>query len=420
MSYFHITGGRPLEGVCAVHGSKNSALPILAACLLTREEVTLHHCPDLTDVSAALEILAHLGRPARREGGSVTIAGGPVICGEIPDALMRAMRSSIIFLGPLLATAGEAHLTMPGGCEIGARPIDLHLAAVRALGAAVSEDPRGLHCTAPTLTGGDLFLSLPSVGATENAMLCACGAHGVTTIHNAAREPEIAALQDFLNTLGADIRGAGGSVITVTGGKTLSGGEYTVMSDRIVAATVLCAAACAGGDVTVSGVDYRQLSPVTAILSEAGCRVNSEPFSVRLRRDPDRPLRAVCAVRTSPYPGFPTDAQAPVMASLATGLGTTLFVENLFENRYRHVPELLRMGADIEVEGRVAVIRGVPRLHGASLEASDLRGGGALTAAALGAEGESTLGSLCHIDRGYEHLEHIFARLGGSIVRKDF
>lgn len=420
MSYFQITGGRPLEGVCAVHGSKNSALPILAACLLTREEVTLHHCPDLTDISAALAILAHLGRPARREGGSVIISGGPVICGEIPDALMRAMRSSIIFLGPLLATAGEAHLTMPGGCEIGARPIDLHLAAMRSLGAVVTEDSKGLHCTASTLAGRDIFLSLPSVGATENAMLCACGAQGVTTIHNAAREPEIAALQDFLNSLGAEIRGAGGSVITVTGGRTLSGGEYTVIGDRIVAATVLAATACAGGDVTVSGVDYRQLSPVTAILSEAGCKVTSEPFSVRLHRDAARPLRAVCAVRTSPYPGFPTDAQAPVMASLATAMGTTLFVENLFENRYRHVPELLRMGADIEVEGRVAVIRGVPRLHGAALEASDLRGGGALTAAALGAEGVSTLSNLHHIDRGYEHLEQIFARLGGDIVRKDF
>lgn len=419
MSYFQITGGNPLEGICPIHGSKNSALPILAACLLTREEVILHHCPDLTDISAALAILSHLGRSVRREGDSVTVSGGPVLRGEIPDPLMRAMRSSIIFLGPLLATAGEAHLTMPGGCEIGARPIDLHLAAVRALGATVTEDACGLHCAASALSGTDIFLSLPSVGATENAMLCACGARGTTTIHNAAREPEIVALQDFLNAMGAHIRGAGGSVITINGGYPLSGGEYTVIGDRIVAATVLSAAACTGGDVTVTGVDYRQLSPVTAILSEAGCKVTSEPLSVRLRRSPAQPLKAVSAVRTSPYPGFPTDAQAPVMAALATGIGTTLFVENLFENRYRHVPELLRMGADIEVEGRVAVIRGVPRLHGASLEATDLRGGGALTAAALGSEGESTLYNLHHIDRGYERLEQIFARLGGNIVRKD-
>ncbi len=418
MSHFQITGGSPLEGVCSVHGAKNSVLPILAACLLTEGEVTLHHCPDLTDVSAALEILAHLGRPARREGETVTVSGGPVTSGSIPESLMRAMRSSIIFLGPLLAVTGSAHLTMPGGCEIGARPIDLHLAAVRTLGATVTEDAQGLHCTASSLEGRDIFLSMPSVGATENAILCACGAKGVTTIHNAAREPEISALQDFLNSLGGEIRGGGGSVVSVTGGRPLSGGEYTIMGDRIVAATLLAATACAGGDVTVSGVDYRQLSPVTAILSEAGCHITSEPTSVRLRRDTTCPLRGVSAVRTSPYPGFPTDAQAPVMAALAAGDGTTLFVENLFESRYRHVPELNRMGADIGVEGRVALIRGVPCLHGARLVADDLRGGGALTAAALGAQGESSIYGLHHIDRGYQHLEEIFSRLGGNIRRK--
>ena len=417
MSYFQVTGGAPLEGVCPVQGAKNCVLPILAACLLTEREVTLHHCPDLTDVAAALEILAHLGRPARREGDTVTVAGGPVTSGSVPEPLMRAMRSSIIFLGPLLAVAGCAHLTMPGGCEIGARPIDLHLSAIRALGASVTEDADGLHCAAPALEGRDIFLSLPSVGATENSILCACGARGVTTIHNAAREPEIAALQDFLNTLGARVRGAGSSLITVVGGRSLSGGEFAIMGDRIVAATLLSAAACAGGDVTVSGVDYRQLAPVTAVLAEAGCRLTSEPHSVRLRRDRSVPLRAVSAIRTAPHPGFPTDAQAPVMAALAASQGTTLFVENLFESRYRHVPELKRMGADIEVEGRVAVVRGVPRLHGARLEAWDLRGGGALTAAALGAEGESRVWGLHHIDRGYEHLETMLARLGGEIRR---
>lgn len=417
MSYFQITGGTPLEGVCSIHGAKNSVLPILAACLLTEGEVILHHCPDLTDVSAALDILAHLGRSVRREGGDVIVSGDSPTRGSIPEPLMRAMRSSIIFLGPLLATVGEVHLTMPGGCEIGARPIDLHLAAMRTLGAEITEDILGLHCTAAQLEGRDIFLSLPSVGATENAMLCACGAEGVTTIHNAAREPEIAALQEFLKQLGAQVRGAGGSVISVTGGQPLHGGEYTIPGDRIVAATLLSATACAGGDVTVSGVDYRQLSPVTALLAEAGCKVSSEPFSVRLRRDPARPLSAVSVVRTAPYPGFPTDAQPPVMAALSAASGTTLFVENLFENRYRHIPELCRMGAEIEVEGRVAVVRGVPKLHGARLEAHDLRGGGALTAAALGAEGESTLHGLHHIDRGYEHFETVLSRLGGQIVR---
>lgn len=417
MSYFQITGGSPLEGVCPIHGAKNSVLPILAACLLAEGEITLHHCPDLTDVSAALDILSHLGRSVRRDGSTVTVSGGKPTGGSVPEALMRAMRSSIIFLGPLLATVGEAHLTMPGGCEIGARPIDLHLAAMRALGADISQDAEGLHCIAPHLTGQSIVLSLPSVGATENAILCACGALGDTTIHNAAREPEIFALQSFLNSLGARIRGAGGSVISVSGGHPLTGGEFTVPGDRIAAATLLSAAACTGGDVTVSGVDYRQLSAVTAVLAEAGCRITSEPFSVRLRRDRSHPLGAVSAVRTAPYPGFPTDAQPPVMAALTLGKGTTLFVENLFENRYRHIPELRRMGADIEVEGRVAVLRGVSQLHGARLEAQDLRGGGALTAAALGADGESTVHGLQHIDRGYENLEDMIARLGGQILR---
>lgn len=419
MSHFHITGGTPLEGVCAVHGAKNSVLPLLAACLLTEGEVTLHHCPDLTDVSAALDILAHLGRSSQRQGQSVTVAGGPVTGGSVPAPLMRAMRSSIIFLGPLLATVGEARLTTPGGCEIGARPIDLHLSALTALGAQIDQTPEGLVCTAPRLRGCDLSLSLPSVGATENAMLCACGAEGETVIRGAAREPEIVELQAFLNSMGGQVRGAGGSVITVTGKRSLNGGEFTVMGDRIVAATLLSAAACAGGDVTVEGVDYRHLSPITAVLAEAGCRVESGPRSVRLRRDREKPLRAVSPIRTAPYPGFPTDAQPPVMAALTGGTGVTLFVENLFENRYRHIPQLCRMGAQIEAEGRVAAVRGVPRLHGAALEAADLRGGGALAAAALGAEGESTLAGLHHVDRGYARLEEMLAPLGAKIVRKD-
>ncbi len=417
MSHFQITGGAPLEGALPVHGAKNSVLPILAACLLAREQVVLHNCPDLTDVTAALAILEHLGCSTRREGDTVVVQPGAVITNAIPEALMRPMRSSIIFLGPLLARTGGAHQTMPGGCEIGARPIDLHLAAMRALGASITEDGAGLHCTAAKLNGCDIHLSLASVGATENAMLAACGAEGTTTITNAAREPEIVALQEFLNLLGARVCGAGGGVITVEGGRPLGGGSFTIMGDRIVAATLLACGACAGGDVTVFGVDWRQVSTVAAILSEAGCSVTSGEGMVRLKRDRDRPLSAVSTIRTAPYPGFPTDAQAPVMAALTKSRGTTLFVENLFESRYRHVPELIRMGADIDVEGRVAVVRGVERLHGAKLEACDLRGGGALVAAALGAEGESTIYGLHHIDRGYQRLEEMLRRLGGTIAR---
>lgn len=418
MSYFQITGGTPLEGALPVHGAKNSVLPILAACLLARDQVVLHNCPELTDVAAALAILEHLGCKTKREGDTVVIIPGGPITNTIPEELMRPMRSSIFFLGPLLARTGGAHQSMPGGCEIGARPIDLHLAAVRALGAVITEDGDGLHCTAGDgLKGCEIHLSLASVGATENALLAACGAQGTTTITNAAREPEIVALQEFLNLLGARVCGAGGGVITVEGGRPLSGGSYTIMGDRIVAATLLSCGACAGGDVTVFGVDWRQVSTVAAVLSEAGCTVTSGEGMVRLRRDPDRLLRAVSTVRTAPYPGFPTDAQAPVMAALTKSKGTTLFVENLFESRYRHVPELVRMGAEIEIEGRVAMVQGAPRLHAAQLEACDLRGGGALTAAALGAEGTSTVHGLRHIDRGYQRLEEMIRRLGGNIVR---
>ncbi len=415
MSEFHITGGRPLSGEVSIHGAKNSVLPILAAAVLAPGVSVIHNCPRLSDVSASLAILEHLGCKTVREGDTVTVDAACLNCCDVPDELMREMRSSVIFLGAVLARTGRAEMNLPGGCELGPRPIDLHLSAMRALGAQISEGPGGLHCTAPRLVGREINLSLPSVGATENIMLCACGAEGTTTILNAAREPEIVDLQDFLNAIGARVRGAGSSVISVEGKRPLHGGEHTVIGDRIVAATYLTAAAAAGGDVSVQGVDYRHLSTVTAILREAGCEVCSEKGRVRLICS--APLKAVRPVHTAPYPGFPTDAQAPVMAALAAGTGTTVFVENMFENRYRHVDELARMGADIRVEGRVAVVCGVSRLHGNSVKASDLRGGAALAVAALGAEGETLLTGLHHIDRGYERLEDDLRALGAEIKR---
>jgi UDP-N-acetylglucosamine 1-carboxyvinyltransferase len=262
-------------------------------------------------------------------------------------------------------------------------------------------------------------LSLPSVGATENAILCAVGADGPTTITNAAREPEIGDLQSFLNSLGANIRGAGSSTITVEGGRELSGGEYAVMGDRIVAATLLSAAAAAGGRVRLSGVDWRHLSTVLSVFHQAGCRVESRLEYVELERDRNVSLKGVPTVRTAPYPGFPTDAQAPVMAALAASDGCTLFVETMFDSRYRHVPELIRMGADITTEGRVALVRGVERLHAARVEASDLRGGGAMAVAALGAEGTTVLSGLRHVDRGYDGLEEMLCALGAQVERRE-
>ena len=418
MSEFHISGGIPLEGELTVHGAKNSVLPILAACLLTRRQVTIQNCPRLTDVSAALTILEHLGCTARWEGNTVVLDPSAADGTEIPEGLMRSMRSSIIFLGPLLARNGLARLTYPGGCELGPRPIDLHLAAMRQLGAKVTEGPEGLCCEG-RLVGCDIHLSIPSVGATENAMLAAVGAAGETTITNAAREPEIMELQRFLNLLGGKVRGAGSSTISVEGMRPLFGGSYTIMGDRIVAITLMSAAAAAGGTVRLEGVDWRHVSTVSAVLAEAGCGVYSDSGGVTVSRDAGRPLRGVPTIRTAPYPGFPTDGQAPVMAALAAGQGTTMFVENMFDSRYRHVPELVRMGADITTEGRVALVRAVSKLHGARVEAADLRGGGALAVAALGAEGDTVLSGVHHIDRGYERLETLVCQLGGSMTRQE-
>lgn len=418
MCEFLISGGQPLEGELTVQGAKNSVLPVLAACLLAGQPVLLRGCPRLTDVEAALKILTHLGCRISWAEDGLLIDPAEADGDEIPENLMRAMRSSVIFLGPLLAKNGAAHLTYPGGCELGPRPIDLHLAAMRALGAEVSEGAEGLVCKGK-LTGCEITLAIPSVGATENAMLAAMGADGVTSINNAAREPEIAELQRFLNLLGGRVRGAGGSVITVEGRRALGGGEYAIMGDRIVAATLMSAAAAAGGDVRLDGVDWRHVSTVSAVLAEAGCSVLSDSRGIRVSRRSDHPLRGDLTIRTAPYPGFPTDAQAPVMAALCAGRGTALFVENVFDSRYRHVSELVRMGADITVEGRVALVRGVPRLHGARVECTDLRGGGALVAAALGAEGETVLTGLRHIDRGYERLEKMAEQLGGRITRRE-
>lgn len=285
------------------------------------------------------------------------------------------------------------------------------------MGCSVVEEGEVIHCYGKP-RGGEIRLTIPSVGATENAMLCAAGGSGITTIVNAAREPEIVQLQEFLNALGAEVCGAGGSTITVTGGHPLHGGSCRVIGDRIVAATLLSAAAAAGGEVRLSGVDWRHLSTVLAVLHQAGCRVESGEREIVLRRDPAQPLRAVPPIRTAPYPGFPTDAQAPVMAALCTARGSTVFEETVFASRYRHVPELRRMGARIRTDGRTAEVHGVAQLHGACVTATDLRGGGALAVAAAAAQGESVISGLHHIDRGYEALEEMLRRLGVRAQRR--
>ena len=414
MSYYEILGGRPLSGSLAVHGAKNSVLPILAACLLVPGQCVLHNCPDLSDVSATLDILRLLGCRAEREGDTVWIDASALSRSEIPEHLMREMRSSVIFLGALLARLGEAELSYPGGCELGPRPIDLHLSALRALGAEILEEQGALCCRGSTgLRGREICLSIPSVGATENAMLAACGCAGVTAIVGAAQEPEIIDLQGFLQAAGAQVTGAGTPTITVQGGIPLHPVEYRVMGDRIAAATYLCAAAAAGGEVEMTGASADTLTAVLSCLEEAGCTLHTAPDKIALTcRDP---LRGIRPVRTAPYPGFPTDAQAILMAALAGGEGATMFVENIFDSRYRHVDELRRMGADIQVAGRAAMVSGVGRLHGAAVRSTDLRGGAALVVAALGAEGTTQVAELRHIRRGYQALDRNLRALGADI-----
>ncbi len=413
--YFAVTGGRPLAGEVRVHGAKNSALPILAATLLARGESVVHNCPDLTDIQTALDILSCLGCRVRRTGETVAVDASGAQGTAIPHGLMGKMRASVLFLGALLARQGAASACWPGGCALGRRPIDLHIRAFQALGAQVETRGEALHLTARKLAGRRLSLPFPSVGATENAMLTACGASGLTRICNAAREPEIVDLQGFLQALGAQVSGAGTEEIRVSGGLPLHPGVYRVMPDRIVTATYLCAVASAGGQGRLLGAKGDHVEPVTAALSAAGCQVQSVPEGLLIRRD--GPLRGVGALQTGPYPAFPTDAQPLLVAALAGGTGKTAITETIFDHRFRYAQGLTALGAQVRVEGDTLYLTGHP-LHAAVVEAPDLRGGAALTLAALAAEGESRITGLGHIDRGYEALEDGLAALGADIRRE--
>ena len=415
MSRLLIRGGNRLQGEVTIQGAKNSVLPILAATILTGGSVELRRCPRLRDVEASIRILQALGCKAGWRGDVLEVDTAGMSGCDVPDALMREMRSSVIFLGAILARCGEAVLTSPGGCELGPRPIDLHLSGLRALGAEIDDTDGTLHCKAAKLTGREIVLGFPSVGTTENLMLAACGAEGVTVLSNAAREPEIEDLQGFLNTCGAVITGAGTSTVVIRGGRPLHGGTYTILPDRIAAATYLCGAASAGGEVFLRDAREEHLSAVTAVLREAGCDVTGGSAGIVCRRTGR--LTAPRPIRTAPYPGFPTDAQAILMAALLRCRGAAVFEENLFSSRYRHVDELARMGADIRVSGRTAVVLGVERLHGAVVRCTDLRGGAALCAAALAAEGETSISDITHIDRGYQSIEDDLAALGADIRR---
>ena len=414
MGQLFIKGGSRLCGEVNIQGAKNSVLPILAATLLAGGEVELQNCPRLRDVDASIRILRALGCKARWEQSSLVVDTTTLKCCAVPDTLMREMRSSAIFLGAILARCGRAELSYPGGCELGPRPIDLHISGLRMLGAEIKEAGGVLWCEAACLRGREIVLALPSVGATENLMLAACGAEGTTVISNAAREPEIVDLQNFLNACGARVRGAGETAVVIEGKHPLHGCAYPVMPDRIVTATYLSAAASAGGEIFLRGGEEKHLAAVTAVLRQAGCDIRAGKDGIACRCEGR--LRAVPPIRTAPYPGFPTDAQAVVMAALLGSRGATVFEENMFESRYRHVGELRRMGADIQTFGRTAVVTGRETLRGAPVRCTDLRGGAALCVAALAAEGETSVSETEHIDRGYEDIAGDLRALGADIM----
>ena len=416
MQGFIIEGGTPLKGEIRTSGSKNAALPIIAGCLLVNGEVRINDCPCLSDVYSSVRILSCLGCKSCMSGGVLTVSCKDISNDHIPDKLMRLMRSSALYLGACIGRLGSCTLSYPGGCELGARPIDLHLSALEKMGVCINEKHGVIECSCPNgLHGAHISLSFPSVGATENIMLAASLARGETVIYNSAREPEIADLARFLRACGADIAGEGTSVVRINGVKELHGCEYTVMPDRIVTATYLCAAALAGGELMITNARACELRPVIDVLCEAGCDVYGYDDRIYVSRK--RPLKAVGTVRTMPYPGFPTDAQPLITAVLSRAAGVSVVAENIFENRFRANPELVRMGAQIKTEGRIAVIEGTQSLYGARVMAADLRAGAALTAAAISAQGITELGNIEYIDRGYERLEKALSSVGARIMR---
>lgn len=416
MNKYLIEGGEKITGEIKVQGAKNSALPILAASIMCSGESVIGNCPDLSDIDAARNIIDYLGCNTTADGHVTTIRTAGLSKSDIPTHLMREMRSSIVFLGAILAKTGRARISFPGGCELGPRPIDLHIYGLKRLGAEITEDHGYIDCSLPNgLTGAHIALSFPSVGATENVMIAATLAKGETSISNAAREPEIVDLANYLNACGAKIRGAGESTIYISGVQELRAAAHEVIPDRIVAATFLCAATVTKGEILLKGMQSRHIGAILPVLEQAGCKIILSNNSIYLKNS-SRP-KAIQTVRTMPYPGFPTDAQAPIMAVATIADGASIFVENIFENRFKHVAELTRLGAKIKLEGRVAVVEGVPALYSASVDCTDLRGGAALVVAALAAEGVTEINGVRHIDRGYERMEDTLKALGARITR---
>ncbi len=414
MSKLIINGPTRLNGEVCIHGAKNSVLPILAATILCNGKSTIHNCPKLSDVNNSLNILRYLGCKCSFKNNIAVIDSETLHCCVVPDSLMLKMRSSIIFLGAILGRCGSAVITSPGGCELGPRPIDLHISALKRMGAAVHEGYGRIEFNAPNgLKGATINLSFASVGATENIILAAVTAKGTTVIHNAAKEPEICDMVRFLNSCGAKIYGGGTDTITINGVKGISGCSHTIIPDRIVAATYMAATAVTGGEILLKNVEPEHLTTISSVFCEAGCELKCFEDSIYFKA-PER-LKNVSMIRTAVYPGFPTDAGPLVLTMLSLACGTSVMVENIFQNRFRYVDELRRFGANIRIEGKIAIIEGVSSFSAAPCKCTDLRGGAALVVAAVAAKGTTVISDIHHIKRGYENIDTTLAMLGANI-----
>ena len=412
MAKIIVKKSNPLKGSVKIDGAKNAVLPIIAATLLAKGKSVIKEVPNLRDVHVISDLLRHLGAEVEYEGKTLTVDATNITTCEAPYELVRKMRASFLVMGPLLSRFNHTKISMPGGCAIGTRPIDLHLKGFKCLGADVEIDHGFVEARTEKLKGSKLYLDFPSVGATENIMMAACLAEGTTIIENAAEEPEIVDLANFLNEMGADVKGAGTNTIRIKGVKELRGAEHTVIPDRIEAATYMVAAAMTKGDIVIENVLMEHLKPVTAKLKEAGCKIIELENAVRvIGPETLKPLD----IKTLPHPGFPTDVQAQFMAMLTIAKGTGVVIETVFENRYMHVAEFNRMGANIKIEGRTAVVKGVDQLYGAKVNATDLRAGAALILCGLIAEGDTEIGEIYHIQRGYVDIDKKITALGGNI-----
>jgi len=416
LSKFFVTGGKELNGKVQVSGAKNAVLPILAACVLTSDKVVLEEVPDLLDVQVMIQVLESLGAKVKRNGKKLQVTVKEIESIETPYDLITKMRASVVIMGPMLARKGRVRISQPGGCAIGSRPINWHLKGLECLGAQVRMDHGFLDIVAPRLTGARIYLDFPSVGATENIMMAATCAQGTTIIENAAQEPEIVDLANFINEMGGKIRGAGTNIISIEGVKEFHGTTHTVIPDRIEAGTFVLMAAACGGEVLVRNVITAHLKPLLAKLDEAGVIYREEDDGIRVM---GRGCYNAVDIKTQVHPGFPTDLQAPILAMMTLAKGTAVITETVFENRFMHVDELKRMGANIKIEGRSAIVQGVECLHAATVAATDLRAGAALVLAALTANGTSEIREVYHIERGYENLDLKLRGLGAEIYKVD-